>query len=237
MTLRKMSDVILAVIVFIWIPVVITASFYYAPSVKGLGETGKIIIYHVPCSWITVLAFLLSAFYSVKILTAISRNNGDIYYLDTWAEGAARIGFLFAVLATVTGSIWAKQIWHSYWNWDPRETSIFILLLIYAAYFALRSAIANSRDKIRISAVYSIFAFLTVPFFIFIVPRIYASLHPDPLINETGEILMGAKLKQVFFTSLFGFSVLAWYMVKITVKLQQLANLKEEIAELEDGDE
>ncbi|MCK5075247.1 MAG: cytochrome c biogenesis protein CcsA [Calditrichia bacterium] len=217
--------------IFIYLPLVFAGAFFYAPTIKGLGETGKVIIFHVPCSWITVIAFLISAVFSVRILHALSKKKDGIIKYDVWAAGAAQIGFLFALLATVTGSIWAKKIWHSYWNWDPRETSIFILLLIYAAYFALRSAFTNEQDKIRISAVYSIIAFFTVPFFIFIIPRVYESLHPNPIINESRQMTMDYRMKYVFFASLFGFTVFFWYLLKIKIRLQMLINKKEEILE------
>ena len=91
---------------------------------------------------------------------------------------SAELGFLFCILATVTGAIWAKFNWGSFWNWDPRQTSIFILLMIYSAYFVLRSSISEKVKRARISSVYSILAGVTVPFFIFILPRITSGLHP-----------------------------------------------------------
>ena len=129
----------------------------------------------------------------------------------------------------MTGSIWAKMAWGSFWNWDPRETSIFILLLIYAAYFALRSAIEQEERRATLSAVYSILAFVTVPFFIFIVPRIYEGLHPD-VIGEAvkasnKKMVMGPSILLVFLSSLAGFTALFVWMVKmkfdlITIKLR-----------------
>ena len=222
------------IITFIWLPVVFWMALNTAPM-KMLGDTAKTIFFHVPTAWITVFAFLISAFYSAKILYGISKKNANLTSLDVWAASAAEIGFVFAILATVTGSIWAKRIWLSYWNWDPRETSIFILLIIYAAYFALRSSIHAEHDKIRLSAVYSLFAFFTVPFFIFIIPRIYESLHPDTLINAEGEIHLDLQMRLIFFSSLFGFTVFFWYLLKLKVKLQLLMNQKEEL--LEDLDE
>ena len=75
-----------------------------------------------------------------------------------------------------------------YWNWDPRQTSIFILLIIYGAYFLLRSAVEDEERRARMASVYSILAFISVPFLVFIIPRIYMSLHPDPLINVEGQL-------------------------------------------------
>lgn len=210
----------------IWMTLVIIGAYVYAPPAKGLGDTARILFFHVPSAWVATLAFLVSAVYSILYL-----KKHDIIY-DVWASSSAQIGFIFTILATVTGSIWAHKIWHSFWNWDPRETSIFVLLLIYAAYFALRSAIEVDEHKARLSAVYSIIAFVTVPFFVFIIPRVYQSLHPDPLINAQGKINMDSRMQLVFFSSLFGFSVLFYWMLRIKVEsvlLKQRAEISAEI--------
>ena len=96
-------------------------------------------------------------------------------------------GCCSASRATVTGSLWAKAMWGAYWNWDPRETSIFFILLLYSAYLALRGSIDGDEKRARLSAIYSVVAFVAVPFLIFVVPRIYVTLHPDPIINHAGQ--------------------------------------------------
>src|SRR5262249_21020265 len=87
---------------------------------------------------------------------------------------------VFCILATTTGAIFAQIVWGVFWNWDPRETSILVLLLIYAAYFALRSAIDDVDRKRRLAAVYNLFAAVTMPFLLFVAPRVAEStLHPN----------------------------------------------------------
>jgi heme exporter protein C len=129
---------------------------------------------HVPTAWVTSLAFALSAVYSLLYLRRRSASD------DANAVAAAEVGFVFCILATVTGAIFAQIVWGVFWNWDPRETSIVVLLLIYAAYFALRSAIDEPERKRRLSAVYNLFAAVTMPFLLFVAPRIAdSSLHPN----------------------------------------------------------
>lgn len=193
---------------FVWIGLVIIGAFLWAPVDPVLKEFTRILYFHVPTAWITVLAFLIGAVYSVLYLKKRQMKH------DNYAEAASQLGFIFCILATVTGSIWAKMSWGSFWNWDPRETSIFILLLVYAAYFALRSAIEQPDRKAALSSVYSLFAFITVPFFVFIVPRVYTGLHPDPIINPDAKIHLGDRQRIVFFSSLFGFTVLFFWMLK-----------------------
>jgi len=121
---------------------------------------------------------------------------------------------LFCVIATVSGSVFAKATWGSYWNWDPRETSIFVLLLIYGAYFALRSSVDDPARRGSLAAVYGILAFITVPLLVFVAPRIPAvqSLHPDgPILATGGGLDMDGRMMTVFISSLLGFTGLyAW---------------------------
>ena len=93
--------------------------------------------------------------------------------------------------------------WGAFWSWDPRQTSIFALLLIYGAWFALRSSIESEEKRATLSAVYAIIAFLTVPFFIFIMPRIMSGLHPGSADDtNSGPVIdfkMNANMQLIFF--------------------------------------
>jgi heme exporter protein C len=187
------------------------------PVIPGLYDKARIIYLHVPMSWIAVLSFLLSMINSVKYL-----RKKDVMY-DLKAYSTAEVGFIFTILATVTGSLWAKFNWGSYWNWDPRETSIFILLLIYGAYFSLRSAIENPEQKAKLSSVYSIIAFVTVPFFIFIMPRIVESLHPaDTIVDSQGKINMNPVMLSIFLFSLLSFTLLFFWILNIKIRSEKL---------------
>lgn len=206
------------IIVFLIITfVTIAAVVVPIPFIPGLGDKARIIYLHVPMSWIAVLAFLTSMVYSIRYLRTREHE------LDIKAYSAAEIGFMFCILATVTGSLWAKFNWGSFWNWDPRETSIFILLLIYGAYFSLRSAIENPEQKAKLSSVYSIIAFVTVPFFIFIMPRIVESLHPsDTIVNAQGKITMNPVMLSIFLSSLVGFTLLFFWIFNIKTRTEKL---------------
>lgn len=210
-----MAFVIVAGITF---PIVQQPSHWYEfPNIPGLEEKAKIIFFHVPTAWLSVIAFLMAMVYGVKYLR--KKNLDD----DARSAAALQLGMVFCVLATVTGSIWAKFNWGSFWNWDPRETSIFVLLLIYGSLFALRSAVENEDKRARLSAVYSIIAFLTVPFFIFIMPRMMSGLHPGSANDDNaGPVVnfkMNSNMQLVFYLSLIAFTILYWWMWKIRYKL------------------
>ena len=195
------------------------AHWYEFPVVGGLGEKARIIFFHVPTAWLSFMAFAASMIYGIKYLR---KHNPDD---DLKSSTAAGLGFLFCFLATVTGSIWAKFSWGSFWNWDPRETSIFVLLLIYGAYFALRSSVEVEEKRASLSAVYSIIAAVTMPFFMFVMPRVLASLHPDPIINTQGKIYMNSTMLSVFLASLAGFTGLYYWIFSIQLRIRRLESL------------
>lgn len=183
------------------------------PLIPGLEENAKIIFFHVPTAWISVIAFFMSAYFGFRYL-----RSRDMAF-DAKALAANQLGMVFCVLATVTGSVWAKFNWGSFWNWDPRETSIFILLLIYGALFALRSAVEVEEKRATLSAAYSLIAFVTVPFLIFIMPRIMTGLHPGSADDETSgpviDFKMNMNMRMVFYLSLTAFTLLYSWMWSI----------------------
>ncbi len=203
-------------LLFLWIAGWLVAAFL-APVVPVLGNTTRVLYLHIPCAWVTVVALAWSMGHSLAYLRRRRIEHDD------QASAAAELGLVFCIGATISGSLWAKAMWGSYWNWDPRETSIFFVLLIYGAYLALRSSIEGEERRARLSAIYSAVAFVTVPFLIFIVPRIYFSLHPDPLINSSGKIQMDPRIRVSFFALLFGFTGLFAWMLSLRVRVLRLA--------------
>jgi heme exporter protein C len=203
-----------------WFVIVILAAFFYAPTAVGFkGESARIVFFHVPQAWVAVLAFCVNLVASLRYLR--TRNALD----DARAAAAARLGLVFSVLATITGSLFAHVMWNSFWNWDPREVSIAILLLVYAAYFALREAIPDEERRASLSAAYAVLAFVTMPFLVFVVPRIYWSLHPDTIIGATGKLKlqMESRMLQVLFGSLVGFTGLFVWLYTLDVRLARLS--------------
>jgi heme exporter protein C len=214
----------------IWMTLIILAAFLdpNPAKINMLGNTARIIFFHVPVAWLATLAFLISAIYSVLYLRKQEIN------CDIWASSSAQLGLMFAFLATVTGSIWAKEIWLSYWSWDPRQTTMLVLLMIYAAYFLLRSAVENEVQKAKLSAVYSIIAFVTVPFLVFYLPRKYGFLHPDAPATSGSktDFVMDGRMRVVFLGSLVGFTVLFIWLLRIkvnSIKLKYLFQDKNEL--------
>jgi len=224
MTLRIVLGVLLTLVIVaaLAMPIVQQPQHWYEfPSIPGLEEKARIIFFHVPAAWLSVMAFLTSMWYGIRYL----RRKDPVD--DLTSSSAAGLGLLFCILATVTGAVWAKFNWGSYWNWDPRETSIFVLLLIYGAYFSLRAAVEVEEKRATLSSVYSVIAAVTVPFFVFIMPRIMTGLHPGAKGDPDGagpviEFKMSPNMRVVFFSSLIAFTLLFLWMLSLRVRIARL---------------
>jgi heme exporter protein C len=221
-----------------WVAAVIVLAFtlpmaspvtrwFELPVIPGLEEKARILFFHVPTAWISTLAFVTSMVYGIKYLR--SRRSDD----DVRSASAAGVGLLFCILATVTGAIWARFSWGTYWNWDPRQTSIFVLLLIYGAYFALRSAVEVEEKRASLSAVYTIIAAVVMPFFMFVIPRILASLHPQPVLNVEGKTQMNTTMLVLLMASFSGFTAFSVWMWNTHVRVQRLGMRMEPMGEPE----
>lgn len=195
------------------------------PLTPGLEERARNIYFHVPAAWLSQMAWFIS--FAFALLYLKRRRMED----DIKASSAAALGGVFCILATVTGSIWARFNWGTFWTWDDaRLTSIFIVLLIYGAYFALRASIENEDLRARLSSVYLVLLALPVVYFMFVMPRTTQGLHPgsagDPNI---GPVLSPQKdalnvIHQVLFgLSGFGFTLLFFWMLNVSIRSRLLA--------------
>jgi heme exporter protein C len=196
------------------------------PYVPQLGEQIRIMNFHVPCAWVAVVAYLISMFYSVRFLRYKRFEDDEI------SASSAFLGTIFAILATVTGMIWAKFNWGSFWNWDPRQTSIFVLLLIYFAYFVLRQSIDNYEIKARLSSVYSIIAFVTVPFLVFIMPRLLEGNHPGSANSPNAGPILSTQENTLNLLQSFGFSfgflsftMLFFWLLGLQIRYKELSKI------------
>lgn len=211
-------------VVLAWVLLSIFAAFLWSPvATSFIGQSSRIVFFHVPVAWISALAFLISGWHSFRYL----RTRDPAH--DRQASVAVRQGLLFTALATITGSIFASVMWNSYWNWDPREISISMLLFIYAAYLVLRSAIDDPQRRASLSAVYALFALVTMPFFVFIIPRVYFSLHPDTFINTSGKIQMEGRILATFLASLGSFTAFFALLYRAECRLEEVLSRMEDI--------
>ena len=184
------------------------AVFFIVPPAEGLGNYVRIAFFHIPTAWVAVVAFLGAAYWGARYL-----KTRELRY-DAKSARSAILGLIFTLMATVSGAVVSKLTWGAYWNWDPRQTTIFVLLLIYAAYVTLRMTMRDERARASSSAVYALFSFIAVPFLVFVLPRMFFSLHPSPVLNETGRIDMDAVMLGTLVLSLIDMTLIYIWLMK-----------------------
>ncbi len=199
-------------LLFSW---VIIGAWILEPPMSAVSspEVYRIFYFHVPIALVTFIAYGVAMYQGLLYL----KTKKLIY--DMKSSSAALLGTVFCALATLSGSVFAKMTWGSFWNWDPRETSIVVLLLVYLAYFSLRSAIPDRVRKANLASVYSILGFLAAIFTIFIWPRITPGLHPGSPGGAGTVITMSSTTWMVFGPSLLAFIGLYFWTYHITVRV------------------
>ena len=160
---------------FTWLAAGVGYVFLALPPAVGfqVPELAPMVSLHLPNAYVAVVAAFIAGWYGVRYLTKGRQPIDDIK-----SAAAASLAALFCLVTTVTGSLFASVQWGSFWNWDPRETSVFMLLLIYAAYFVLRGGIEDPDKRAASSAVYVVFATVMTPLLGYVVPKYLPSLHP-----------------------------------------------------------
>jgi heme exporter protein C len=204
---------------WLWISAVIVGAFYYAPlAAKFIGQSSRILFFHVPMAWTSFVAFFAAGIWSLLYLLRGRRPQHD-----RAAAVAIQLGLLMGVLATVTGAIWARIMWGAFWNWDPRQTSVVVALLFYGAYLALRDAVEDGEKRARLAAAYAALGLVVTPFFFFVVPRITYSLHPEPVINAAAKVDMDPRMFHVLTAGAFAFTALFFWMHNLQCRLEAQA--------------
>lgn len=153
---------------------------FYAPPLvnpsngEPLGEAFRIFFFHVPAAWVAGVALLGSFIASIGYL--VRRTPG----WDHWAVGFAETGWVLSTIVLISGPLWAKAAWGTYWTWEPRLTSFLVLWILYLAYLMLRNGIDDPEKRARYSAVLGIIAFLDIPLIFFSI-KLWGSIgHPPP---------------------------------------------------------
>ena len=159
----------------VWMGLALAYVFLRLPAAEGFAspDLARVVALHLPNAYVAVLMAFVAGWFGFRYL-ARGRSLAD----DSKSATAAALAALFCLLTTVTGSVFASVQWGSYWNWDPRETSVFLLLLVFAAYFALRAGIEDEEKRASIGAVYILFAAALTPLLGYIIPKLLPSLHP-----------------------------------------------------------
>ncbi len=132
-------------------------AFFVSPADYQQGETVRIMYIHVPCAWLSMMVYGLIAASSFGLL--VFRHP----LADVSAKAAAPIGAAFTFLALLTGSLWGKPMWGTYWVWDARLTSVLILFFLYLGLIALRSSLEDEAAASKLTAVLALVGVTILP--------------------------------------------------------------------------
>ena len=209
----------LAIATWVSIAVALVLIFFYAREATDAmgGQLQRIFYFHVPSAWVAYLAFAVVFIASIAFL----RTRNERW--DILAHGAAEIGVVFSTLVLITGPIWARPVWGTWWQWDARLTSSLVMWLTYVGYLFLRSLAEDPTRAGRTAAVVGILGFVNVPIVHFSVNwwRTLHPLGPTPadLARDSG---LGSHELAAFFVSLLAFTLLFALLLAMRVRLGRL---------------
>ena len=171
--------------VFGWIALILSSVGLYlglvvAPPDYQMGDSYRIIYIHLPSAWLSMFSYACMA---------ISAGIGLVWHLkvaDLTARAIAPLGAMFTFCALVTGSLWGKPTWGTYWVWDARLTSELVLLFLFIGYMALSAAVEDRRTASRASAVLALIGLVNLPIIHFSVEW-WNTLHQGSTVTRLGK--------------------------------------------------
>jgi heme exporter protein C len=199
-------------------------AFVYAPRESIMGDVQRIFYVHLPLAWVGFVAFGHSAWAAVQYLRTGRRG------WDVASAAAAEIGLLFASLVIITGSLWARPVWNTWWTWDPQLVTYLILWFIYAGYLMLRAAAGDDDRQRRIAAVFAIVGFADVPL-VWFSARYLRAL--SPVIFTSRSIGLAPEMVWALAAGLVAWSLLYVLLVRLRIRL---GVMEADVASLADVD-
>jgi len=200
------------------------AAFVYAPPGPATagGIAQRIFYFHVPSAWLAFLAFFVVFVASILFLWKKDRT------WDIVALSSAEVGVLFTSLVLLTGPIWAKPTWGTWWVWDARLTSTLVLWLIYVAYLMLRSFAGEEERGARFAAVFGIAGFVDVPIVYFSI-RWWRTMHPAPVVAGGRGGGLHTEMFQTLLVALMTFTFFFLFLLIQRIRLERTRDLVEEM--------
>jgi heme exporter protein C len=218
----QLLNIVTAIMMLIAIGLV----FLYAPQERVMGEVQRIFYFHVPSAWLSFTAFVVTA-----LAGAIYLITGRQFW-DQVANSSVEVGLVLTTMTIISGSIWARPAWNTWWTWDPRLTTYTIMALIYVAYVMLRQGIEDPQRRARFAAVYGIIGVMSVPLTFFSI-RWWRTIHPVIIGNGSassqGGFDMTPHMLQTFLFANLAFMFLYVALLANRVRLERLGARVEEL--------
>jgi heme exporter protein C len=202
----------LAVLAALLVLAALVAAFVVAPTEREMGDVQRIFYFHVASAWTAFLAFFVVFIGSIAYLRTRALS------WDVVAVSAAEIGIVFTSLTLVSGSIWARSAWGTWWTWEPRLTTTLMLWLIYVSYLLLRGMMEDADRRAAFASVFGIIGFVDVPFVFFSI-RWWRTLHPQVVGSEGFN--MEATMLPALFLSVIAFTVVFLHLLLLRASLER----------------
>ena len=182
-----------------------------------LNETIRNTFFHIALWFAMFILLIVGVYHAVRFL-----NTGDMIH-DIKSASFNKIGIMYGVFGLITGSVWAKFTWDTFWTSDVKLNMTAIAMLIYLAYLVLRGSSSDHDRRAKLSASYSIFAFVALIPLVFIIPRMTDSLHPGNGGNPAlgGEDLDNT-LRLFFYPSIIALALLGTWMSQLLIRYEKL---------------
>ena len=216
------ASIVLGALSLVGMMLSIWADLIYAPTDAIEGNAQRIFYFHVPSAWIGMLSFCVLAVAGVVYLWKKDER------WDLVARAAAEIGIVFITITLITGSLWGRPIWGTWWTWDARLTTTLILWFIYVAYLMLRSYMGRTPASARAGAVLGIIGVIDVPI-IYESVNWWRTLHPQAVLplgsspNLPPQMLLALMISLATFTLLYCFLMIQVYQFqKLQTQAQRL---------------
>ena len=201
---------------------VAVSAFWLTPADAVQGESVRIMYVHVPTAWVAYLAFVVTAITSGLSLARRHRTLG----FDRVAGASAEVGVLFMAMTLVTGSLWGRLTWGTFWQWDPRLTTTLFLFVTYVGYLAVRNIDTDPQRRARRSAVIALLAVLEIPLVHFSVV-LWRSLHQEAsVLNPDGDVRLDGLMLFTLFSGVVAFSLIYVWLVLHRQRLTALADAR-----------
>lgn len=183
---------------------------FYAPTDYQQKDAFRIIYVHVPCAMLSMMVYSLMAVFSFQYLV------WRIKICDMLAKHCANLGLMFTALALITGSIWGKPMWGTWWFWDARLTSEFILLFIYLGYIGLRTTITQHSIASKVAAIYALVGLVDIPIIHFSV-NWWHTLHQGSTLLQFKTPSIHPTMMYPLLSMLIGFVL--YFMTMLIIKV------------------
>lgn len=200
---------------------IIGGLLFEVPKLPILHETIRNLYFHVPMWFSMIVLMGISAIHSIRHL-----GDNNITH-DIYSKESAKTGIALGILGLLTGSVWAKFTWGTWWVSDPKLNGAAITILIYLAYFILRNSIDNLEKRARVASVYNIFAFVMLIVFLLIYPRMnhVDSLHPGNGGNpgfSAYESNLDSRMRRVFYPAVAGWIIIGVWIMSLGVRIEKI---------------